>query len=80
MRLLIDTNIILEILLEQAEAITTRRLLSESEIHDFITTDFAIHSIGLLLFRKKKYSIFKEFMNDMLQSSYLIVESLQLTI
>ncbi|OPX34641.1 VapC toxin family PIN domain ribonuclease [candidate division KSB1 bacterium 4484_188] len=77
MRILIDTNIILEMLLEQAKASAARQLLSQST-HEFFVTDFAIHSIGLLFFRQKKYRAFEEFIDDLLKNSYVAVKSLSI--
>ena len=66
MKLLVDTNIILEIILGQAKADEARSLLAKSEEYDFFLSDYALHSIGLLLFRKKQHHIFREFLYDML--------------
>ncbi|MCX7855873.1 MAG: hypothetical protein N2556_07875 [Anaerolineae bacterium] len=52
MRLLLDTNIFLEILLGQERAEEAKRLLSQVDQHEFFVTDYAVHSIGVLLFRQ----------------------------
>jgi len=44
-RLLIDTNIFLEVLLEQARAEEARSLLAAVESHEFFISDFSLHSI-----------------------------------
>ena len=41
MRLLIDTNIFLEVLLEQARAEEARSLLAAVESHEFFISDFS---------------------------------------
>lgn len=48
MRLLIDTNIFLELLLEQERAEEARQLLSKTEEHEFFLSDFSLHSRGFL--------------------------------
>jgi len=54
-RLLIDTNIILEVILEQAKAGEARAFLAKTDEHEFFLSDFSLHSIGLLLFRRKQH-------------------------
>jgi len=68
LRLLLDTNIFLEILLEQKKHHEARSLLEHSYKHDFFLSDFSLHSIGLLLFREKKYQVFSKFIDDILGS------------
>lgn len=53
MKLLLDTNVFLEILLEQERAAEARTLLKQTSEHEFFLSDFSLHSIGLLLFRQK---------------------------
>ena len=76
MKLLIDTNIILEILLEQENQEQSRSLLEQVDRHDFYITDFAIHSIGVLTFRQKRYEIFHLFLDDVLNRGGFVVLSL----
>ena len=64
--MLIDTNIFLEIILEQEKADEARRLLSKTEEHEFFLSDYSLHSIGLLLFRRKQHEVFRQFINDMI--------------
>lgn len=49
MKLLVDTNIFLEVLLEQTRANDAKQLLSKIDLHDFLISDFSFHSIGILL-------------------------------
>jgi predicted nucleic acid-binding protein len=65
MRLLIDSNILLEVLLEQEKADEARQLLSETEEYEFFVSDFSLHSIGLLLFRRQQHEVFRRFLTDM---------------
>jgi len=62
---LFDTNIFLEILLSQEKASKCKKILSES-IHQTTISDFTLHSIGVILFRKNKSDIFNRFTSDVL--------------
>jgi predicted nucleic acid-binding protein len=56
MRLFIDANIFLEIILAQEKAKDAKALLSKIEKHYFFTSDFSLHSIGILFFYRKGIS------------------------
>lgn len=68
MRLLLDTNIFLEIILEQEKAAEAKALLTRSREHEFFITDYSLHSIGLLLFRRKAHDAFRRFLADMIMN------------
>ena len=54
-----DTNVFLELLLEQARsAAEARQLLEKIEANEFFVSDYALHSIGLLLFRRKQSEVY----------------------
>ena len=76
MRLFIDTNIFLEIILEQEKAEDAKALLSKIEEHDFFISDFSLHSIGLLLFYRKQQAIFQQFIKDMIVDAGILITSL----
>lgn len=76
MRLLIDTNIVLEVILEQAKAEEAQALLVKTEEHEFFISDYSLHSIGLFLFRRKQHHIFQEFVDDMMFQAGMMVASL----
>lgn len=40
-------------------------LLKNAHHHELYVTDYSIHSIGLLLFRKKQYQTFDRFLHDL---------------
>jgi len=40
--------------------------LLKSAQHEFFITDYSLHSIGLLLFRKKRHEAFRAFVEDVL--------------
>ena len=66
MKLLLDTNIFLEVILDQERAKEARALLSEVEEHEFFISDYSLHSIGLLLFRRGQHEVFRQFLKDMI--------------
>ncbi len=76
MRFLLDTNIFLEVILEQDKADEAKALLSKIQEHDFFMSDFSLHSIGLLLFSQKQYNVFKQFLRDMIFNAGIMVSSL----
>ena len=65
MKYLIDTNIFLEILLQQNNAEKCSDFLNEN-IGEWAVSDFAIHSVGLKLFNSKQNlkTSFIKFLND----------------
>ena len=65
MKLLVDTHIFIEILLNQAKANEARTFLENRKGHELFVSDFALHSIGLLLFRHKQYVVFRQFLQDL---------------
>ena len=66
MRLLVDTNLFIEVLLNQVSAGEARTFLENRKGHELFVTDFALHSIGLLLFRQKQHQVFRQFLQDMM--------------
>jgi len=74
MKYLVDTNIFLEILLNQERKDDCKMFL-EKNIKKLFISDFSLHSIGVILFRNKKEKIFNMFVADILQN----IEILSLT-
>jgi len=66
MKLLIDTNIFLEVVLAQSKATGAQELLSKTEEHEFFISDYSLHSIALLFFRRKQHDVFRQFLTDMI--------------
>jgi PIN domain nuclease of toxin-antitoxin system len=62
---LLDTNIFLEILLDQEKSSKCKRFLLSNENQIFIS-NFSLHSIGVILFRYKKIKIFNFFVEDVI--------------
>ncbi len=73
MRLLLDTNIFLEVILEQERSDAAKSLLERIEEHQFYISDYSLHSIGLLLFRRKQHAVFTLFATDMLLNTGIVV-------
>lgn len=63
---LIDTNIVLELLLEQDKAESVRNLFKKTPVSDLCISDFSLHSIGIFLFKIKKTEVLKKFMEDII--------------
>jgi uncharacterized protein len=66
---LLDTNVWLELLLEQKDAEQVRALLESEASQRFALTDFSLHSIGVILMRLKKDKVFLDFLSDTLEES-----------
>jgi len=69
-KILIDTNIFLEILLNQQKASICISYLQTNRQFSCIT-DFSLHSIGLLCNKRKLDSAFIMFLNDVLKQTQL---------
>jgi len=62
---LIDTNVFLEILLDQEKKEICKFYL-KSKFGNLAISDFSLHSIGVILFRNKRYELYNSFVNDVL--------------
>lgn len=58
MRYLLDTNIILEILLNQDKADEAEAFLRRTSTDNLFLSDFSLHSLGVILFRRKLEHVF----------------------
>ena len=65
MKYLLDTNIWLEVLLDQAQAESARRLIAATSPVDLYMTDFTLHSIGVILTRIKRLATLHAFVADL---------------
>ncbi|UCH97270.1 MAG: type II toxin-antitoxin system VapC family toxin [Candidatus Aminicenantes bacterium] len=70
---LVDTNIFLEALLEQEKVEDVRSFFQTVDLDYLYITDLALHSIGILLFKFKKYRLFVAFLNDMVKNGMNII-------
>lgn len=66
---LVDTNIWLELLLDQEKATEVRRFLETCETSQLAITEFSLYSIGIILTRPKKHEVFSDFLADTLEHS-----------
>ena len=73
---LLDTNVWLEVLLEQDMADEARRLLQGVPSRQLAITDFSLHSIGIILCNLRKEALFEEFLTDALVESLTAIVSL----
>jgi predicted nucleic acid-binding protein len=62
---LLDTNIFLELLLDQDKAGSVRTLLNTRAPADLAVSDLAFHSIGIILYQKKYPRLFTDFVRDL---------------
>jgi uncharacterized protein len=76
MKLLVDTNIFLEVLLGQSRANDAKELLVKTNTHDFLISDFSLHSIGVLLLKRNKADAFRKFVSDMVIRAGTVVARL----
>ena len=63
---LLDTNILLELLLNQKKADEVERLLLETPPEMLSVSEFTIDSIGVILIRRIMHDIFLKAVEDML--------------
>ena len=66
---LIDTNIWLELLLEQEKAREVRQFFKATETHLLSMTEFSLYSIGIILTRLKKDDVFEDFLSDTIEGT-----------
>jgi predicted nucleic acid-binding protein len=64
--LLVDANIWLELLLDQEQAGQVRDFLRTVPLNELAITDFALHSVGVILARKRRGDLFVRFISDLL--------------
>ena len=69
---LIDTNIFLEILLNQKKKDKCKKFLlkNQSELN---ISDFSLYSIGIVLFREKLFDDYENFLQDILQNEFFLM-------
>ncbi len=64
MNCLLDSNIFLEGILLQTHAEEVRTFLSDTDNFALSMSDFSLHSIGHILFRRRSYVAFQKFIDD----------------
>ena len=63
---LLDTNILLEILLEQSKAAEATKLIQGVESSKLHISEFSLYSIGLKLFRLKRHEVLTKLVADLI--------------
>ena len=71
---LVDTNVILELLLEQKKSDDVRTLLRTLDSSLVHLTEFSVYSIGIALLRMDKPELFIRWIDDILNSAVRIVK------
>ena len=71
---LVDSNIFLEILLDQEKKNQCKEFLSKN-INQLVISDFSLHSIGVILLRNEKENIYEKFINDILPKISIVTLS-----
>lgn len=66
---LVDTNIWLEVLLEQEKTAESHEFLEITESSFLHITDFSLYSIGIILTRLKKSDVLNKFVSDVIIES-----------
>ena len=66
---LVDTNIWLELLLDQERAAEVRRFLEVHEASQLAITEFSLYSMGIVLTRLNRHEVFTDFLADTLEHS-----------
>ncbi|MDK2906318.1 MAG: hypothetical protein PWQ66_279 [Petrotoga sp.] len=74
---LVDTNVFLEILLNQDKKDDCKAFLNNN-IGNLNITDFSLHSIGVILFRYGKEDIFRKFVEDVMPNTKLLFLPMEL--
>lgn len=69
---LIDTNVFLEVILKQEKSNQVKSFLNNNT--NIAITDFSIHSIGILLFRKNQGNSFLSFLTDLSDNNTQIIK------
>ena len=69
MQYLVDTNLWLELLLNQQRAQEVPLLLEQRQGSDFALTEFSLYSIGIVLTRLNKDDVFARFVIDALEQA-----------
>ncbi len=69
---LIDTNVWLELLLEQEKAAEVSQFFQNVEARLLSITEFSLYSIGIILTHLKKDTVFEGFLSDTLENSGVI--------
>lgn len=70
---LLDTNIFIEILLGQEQVELVKSLFTKISPSSLHVSDFSLHSIGILLFRRNLHEVYERFIEDVVINSGIAV-------
>lgn len=70
--LLVDTNVWLEIILDQEKAPEAKEFLKSVAPESLAITEFSLDSIGIILVRLKQAEAFEKFLADTIENSRLL--------
>jgi len=63
--MLVDTNVFLEVLLQQERSELCKRFLTDN-VENICISDFTLHSVGVVTFRKGQAGLFTQFTQEVL--------------
>ena len=70
---LVDTNLFLELLLDQERAGEVEAFLARTPVERLAISDFSLHSLGIILFQKNRHAVFTQVVVEDLLASGLSV-------
>ena len=70
---LIDSNVFLEALLEQEKAKQAYAFLNQSKSNELFVSNFALHSIGIILFQLNEKDLFKIFLTNVIYNKIKVL-------
>jgi len=73
MKFLVDTNIFLEVMLNQQHAQDAKSFLQKSDVHEHFMSDFSLHSIALILLQRRAFNLLVSFIADTILSGSVSV-------
>lgn len=62
---LLDTNIFLELLLEQRNANEVEKFLRNTSPEKLYCSEFSLYSVGIILFRPDRHEVLSQFIDDL---------------
>lgn len=71
---LVDTNVTLELLLEQERSNDVRTFLRILDSSQLYITEFSVYSIGIALIRMAKHELFKRWIEDLINTDVRVVK------